>query len=184
MKRPELVNDIDELKGKQGRAADCGSRTSRRTRPTSTRCCGPRRAASAIRSSATRRRCRPTSTTATSPRRRRTRSTAWCSGDARATERQRTELRARRIHGFAGRSEEAGRRSALPRHREPRGARQRTTAARNAPPTSARSAQLQGALRAQRPADRGVEPDRRRPEALHRPAAAVPPVLLPRLRPG
>src|SRR5215207_1971698 len=44
--------------------------------------------------------------------------------------------------------------------------------------------QLQGRLRAQRPADRGLQPDRRRPEALHRRAAAIPPVLLPGLRPG
>src|SRR6185436_8649613 len=44
--------------------------------------------------------------------------------------------------------------------------------------------QLQGLLHPQRPADRGVQSDRRRPEALHRSAAAVPPVLLPGLRPG
>src|SRR5512138_550180 len=43
--------------------------------------------------------------------------------------------------------------------------------------------ELQGRLRAQRPPDRRVQPDRRRPAPLHRPAAAVPPVLLPRLRP-
>src|SRR5438105_1265660 len=42
--------------------------------------------------------------------------------------------------------------------------------------------QLQAGLRAQGLADRGVEPDRRRPEALHRSAAAVPPVLLPGMR--
>ena len=170
----------------RGRRSSCGSRTSRRTRPTSTRCCGPRPAASATRSSATRRRSQADVDNGDVSEKAALEIYGVVLGDARATERRRAELRARRIHGFAGR----GRRSS--RHRVRFLATENLAVHDNLRYGCAKCAtdlgpdqpQLQGALRAQRPADRGLQPDRRRPEALHRPAAAVPPVLLPGLRPG
>ena len=103
-------------------------------------------------------------------------------GDARGTERRRAD--SARAASRAGPKRGQGRRAgALPRDRRPRGARQHALWLREVLGRSrAGQSQLQGLLRAQRPADRGLEPDRRRPEALHRSAAAVPPVLLPALR--
>ena len=103
-------------------------------------------------------------------------------GDARATERRAPSIRARRIQGLRGRWRRLHRAGAFSRHREPRDARRALRVREMRHRSRPGQPQLQGALRAQGPADRGVEPDRRRPEALHRSAAAVPPVLLPRLR--
>ena len=52
----------------------------------------------------------------------------------------------------------------------------------SARPISDRHRELQAGLHPKRPADQGLQPDRRRPGALHRSGASVPAVLLPGLR--
>ena len=186
MKRAELVGDIDELKGTQGRARSAPAGLHCRTRPTSTPCCGRPPAASATRSTATRRRSRPTSRTATSRRKPRARSTAWCSNstgaDGEGKSREAPAAPDRRHRAFRA-GEEARRQGAPARHREPRGARRHAGAARSAPTDLGplrenykdRCARSDHAIQASNPAGR-------RPAPLHRSPAPVPPVLLPGLR--